>query len=876
VSVLDRKVLRDLWRVRMQALTIALVVASGVACLITIRGAWSTLHHGRASYYEQAGFGHVFARAERVPRAVASRLASIPGVRAVEARLSEPVLMPLEGTIEPATGRVLSLPERGAPALGRLHLKQGRLPDPDRPDEVAVLEGFALAHGLSSGASLPVVMNGVLRRLRVVGVVLSPEYIFAIAPGDMLGDPKRFGVLWMSERTVAAAFRKEGAFDDVVLSLWDERDGRAVIAEVDRTLAPYGGQGASGRDRHPSDRTLSDELKQLEGMASVLPVVFLFVAAFLVNVVLVRMVELERGEIAVLKALGFSRWTIGGMYAKLVVGMVAAGSLLGLALGVYLGGGMASLYAEYFHLPSGDFHLPPGLAAAGLLAGTGAGLTGAMLAVRSLMSLAPAEAMRPPSPTTFRATLFERLGLLSVASPATRMVLREMARRPLRTLSSALGMSFAVAILVFGRFNMDVIDHFFETQFSSAQRERVQAMFRAPAPARAVRAIAHEQDVTLAEPLRMVGARLVWGHRSREVAITGQDQGTTLRRLLGAKGEVQALPEDGLVLDRYMADLLDRKEGDEILVEILEGDRPRVKARVGKVFDGLIPMDVRADRRYLARLLGEGDVATSALISCELDAVPRVVDRLVAMPGVAQVTALGRLRERFNEQTGQMMLTMTLLLTGFAMVIAVGVVYNNARVSLSSRARELGTLRVLGATRGEVSRIWLGQLAIETALAIPPGCLLGRLGAEAIASTVNPELFRFPVIIRGQTYVFAVAVVAGAALLSALLVRRRIDHLDLVEVLKTRELHHGCPPHPHEPRAAPPEPDPLGPRRGRRPRRHGLRRPPCPLHRRRRPGHPRRSPRHHRGGWKDPGASPLRRVRTALGARLSRGAPPGR
>lgn len=787
MSVLDRKVVRDLWRVRMQALTIALVVACGVACLIAIRGAWATLHHGRSTYYAQSGFGHVFAHAERVPRAVAPRLSSIAGVRAVETRLAEPVLMPIEGTVEPATGRVVSLPERGEPALGRLHLKQGRLPDPERVDEVVVLEGFANAHGLSGGSSLPVVMNGVMRKLRVVGLALSPEHIFAIAPGDMLGDPKRFGVLWMSERSVASGYRKEGAFDDVVLSLWDESDTKAVVAEVDRVLLPYGGQGAHGRDRHMSHRAMSDELTQLEGMARVLPVVFLFVAAFLVNVVLVRMVELERGEIAVLKALGFSKLSIGVVYAKLVMVMVVLGALLGLGLGVYLGGGMASLYADYFHMPSDEFYLPPDLAAFGLVSGVGTGLLGAMLAVRSVMGMPPAEAMRPPSPTTFRATIFERLGLFALSSPAMRMVLREMARRPLRTLSSAIGMSFAIAILVFGRFNMDVIDYFFDTQFSSAQRENVQVLFRTPTSVRAVRALAHEPDVLLAEPLRMVGARLLSGHHAREVGITGMEQGATLRRLIGSHGEVQGLPDEGLVLDRYLADVLEVEAGDEVRVEVLEGDRKVVKARVGKVFDGLVPLDVRADRRYLARLLGEGDMATSAVLSCDIDAVPRVVDRLVEMPGVVQVTALGRLRERFNEQTGKMMLTMTLLLTGFAVTIAIGVVYNNARVSLSSRARELGTLRVLGATRGEVSRIWLGQLAIETLLSVLPGCVLGRLGAEAVASTVNPELFKFPVIIGGKTYAFAIAVVVAAAIVSALLVRRRIDSLDLVEVLKTRE-----------------------------------------------------------------------------------------
>jgi putative ABC transport system permease protein len=786
VSALDRKLLRDLSRLRGQVITIALVVAAGIAAFVTLQSAWASLERARDTYYDRYRFGDVFATAERVPGPTAAEIEAIPGVAVVYPRIVEWVTVPIEGLAEPASGRLVSLPSSEPAPLNALYLRAGRMPAPGRQDEVVVLDAFATAHGLEPGSAVPVVINGTLRKLRIVGIGLSPEFVFAASPTDFVADAKRVAVLWMDHELLAAAFRVEGAFNDVVLRLQPGASHPAVRAELDRILEPYGGLGAVSRDRQTSHSMLNGELSQLERFATVVPFIFLAVAAFLLNVVLSRLVGLQRQQIAVLAAVGYGGRRIALHFVELAAVIVVVGALVGAVAGWWLGGMMVDLYRQYFRFPELRHQVGFGTFATGVLASLIAGLGGAAITVRSIVRLSPAEAMRPPSPPTYRVSWLERLGVGALLGPSTTMVIRELRRRPLRLLASSLGVAAAIGLLIVGRFGYDSFSYLVERVMHQETRASTSVTFFDPVPERAVRELAAIPGVLDAEGVRVVPVRVRAGARFRDSSIQGVPDEARLRRVVSRRAEVVELGP-GLSISAKLGEILGVGVGDEVGVEVREGDRPSYRLPVGQLVDDAFGLQAYMRAGDLHALLGQERAASVVYLSTDPLATGSVRRRLAEMPRIAGISRTEALIEAFNRQTGETMLVMTMIMTLFATVIAIGVVYNNARVALSMRSRDLASLRVLGFRRSEISAILLGEIAVQVAVAMPLGLVFGRWWSDAIMSSVDPEQYRLPIVISISTYAYALIVTAAAAVISALLVRRRLDHLDLIEVLKTRE-----------------------------------------------------------------------------------------
>ncbi len=787
LKALDRKLLRDVWHLRGQMAAIALVVACGVAIVVTTRTSYSSLLASRAAYYGDYRFAEVFAHLTRAPEALRQRLAAIPGVAEVDTRVVTEVTLDVPGLAEPATGRLVSIPERRQPMLNALHLRRGRWPAPGQRDEVMVSEAFAAANGLAVGGTIGAVINGRWDRLRIVGVSLSPEYVYEIGAGGLFPDNRRFGVLWMSRDALGPAFDMVGAFNDVSLTLTPGAVEADVIARVDRLLERYGGLGAYGRGDQVSARFLNDEIAQNRVSGTVIPAIFLGIAAFLLNIVLARLVSTEREQIGVLKAFGYADRAVGWHYLKLGLVALLIGAVVGIALGLWLAGLTNARYAEFYRFPTFVFRLDWTAVGLALLVTLGAAVIGAAGAVRRVVALPPATAMLPEPPARFRRGVFERLGVDRLLAAPGRIIARNLERRPVKAALSALGIAFAVAILVVGRFFVDAMLYMADVQFRHVQRENLSVAFNAPRPP----AVRHELErlpgVLHAEAYRSVAVRLRAGHRSRRTALLGLDQTGELRRLIGRDLRPVALPPEGVVLTAKLGEILRVAPGDTITIEVLEGARPVRRAAVAGFVDELLGLSAYMDQRTLNRLLREGATLSGAFLRVDPLAAPALYDRLKRLPGVAGVASRDAALASFEATLAKSIGIITTILIGFAGALAVAMVYNAARIALSERARELASLRVLGFTRGEISLMLLGEQAILTLAGIALGLAIGYGFCSVLAGLYQWELFRIPLIVSTQTYVFAVVVILGAAAGSGLLIRRRLNRLDLVAVLKTRE-----------------------------------------------------------------------------------------
>jgi putative ABC transport system permease protein len=787
MTALHRKLVRDLIHMRGQMIAVTLVLACGIATYVTMRSAFQSLEVAQSDYYSAYRFAEVFTHVKRAPESLSAAIAAIPGVAAVQTRVLMDVTLDVPGLDEPATGRLISISERRTPMLNDLFLREGRYIEPGQRGEALVSEAFASANRLAVGDAIDAVMNGKWERLRIVGIALSPEYIYEIRPSEVFPDNRRFGVLWMSRDVLGPAFNMKDAFNDVAISLTRGANEREVISRLDQLLDRYGSLGAYGRSDQISFRFLTDELGELRAYGLILPTLFLCIVAFLLNVLLSRLVGTQRGQVAVLKAFGYTDVEIGLHYLKLALVAVTIGTIAGVGLGLWLASGMMNIYARYFHFPELRLQADARLILFAVAIAAGSACLGAISAVRRAVALAPAEAMRPEPPSTFRPGLLEGLGLRALLSPASRMIVRNLDRRRWRAFLSALAVALSVAIVVSGRYAIDAVDRLVSVQFHTIQREDVTVVFQEPRPARARHELAQLAGVLRVEPYREVPARLSLRHRSRRIGMLGLAPDGELRRPVDRQLRPVELPPDGLVLNAKLAEILAARPGDTLTVEVLEGARPVRQVPVAALVDEPVGLGAYMRVDALHRLMREGDTISGAYLKVDSTVAANLYLVLKHTPSISGVAVREAMLASFWKTFGESIWVSTAFLVGFASVIAFGIVYNGARIALSERGHELACLRVLGYTRGEIGRILLGEQGLLTLASIPAGFCLGFALSLMLSRFFSRELFRLPLVVNAGTYAFAAIVVVAAAIFSGLVVAERLRHMDLTEVLKSRE-----------------------------------------------------------------------------------------
>ena len=787
LNPLNQKLLRDVWRIKGQALAISSVMACGITLLISTYGTVTALEDSMNAFYDRTRFADVFATLKRAPDPLIHEIERIPGVSTAETRIMAAANLDLPGMEEPATGRFISLPERGLPLLNDVVLLAGRYPSSQRPNEVAVTEGFAKAHNMTLGDSFKAIINGHKRSVEIVGLAMSPEYIYALGPGSLMPDHKRFGVVWMGRKALAAAFDLDGAFNDVTLSLQRGALTEEVIRRLDVILEPYGGVGAYARKDQLSHFFLNNEITQLRTSGAIWPPVFLLVAAFLLNVVVSRIVATEREQIGLLKAFGYSDWEVGWVYFKFVLILVIAGLIIGMIGGQWMGNGLVAMFQTYYKFPLLASTVDPGVfttaAAVSLIAGVGGGYG----AVRQAVRLSPAVAMAPLVPTSYDSGgITQYFTRFSISQP-TRMIFRHVTRFPIRAGFTIIGIAFSVGLLVASLFFLDSVERLIQVFFFQAERQTLTVSFVEPRPATVEQEIQHLSGVLATQPVRSIAARLRNSHLSDRKSIQGIVSGADLSRLLNEEEKLIEPPPGGLALSKHIAEDLDLKLGDIVTVEVLQERRLVVDIPIVMLVEEYLGFQAYMRLGAFNRLMKEGPTVSSVHILVDSRYADELYATLKDTPAVAGIAQQTAALNTFRETMDSTMNVMISFYVALATLIAFGVAYNAARIALSERSRALASLRVLGFTREEVTYILLGELGLLTLASLPLGCVFGYGLAIMMSPMLKTDLYNFPFVIEPSTYDWSVIVVCCSAIICGWITRRRVYGLDLVQALKTRE-----------------------------------------------------------------------------------------
>jgi putative ABC transport system permease protein len=787
MTALNRKLWRDLWRMKGQVFAITLVVMSGVATFIMFISTMDSLNLTRNRFYRDYNFADVFVTLKRAPESLRDKIQAVPGVKQIETRVSAYCKLAISSFPEPVNAGIISLPDGGEPLMNRIYLRKGRLPDPAKDNEAVINETFAQAHSFDLGDRFSAIINGKWKSLTISGIALSPEFVLLMQPAAMSPDFKRFGVLWMSRKALSKAYDMEGAFNNVVLTLYPDAKLSDVLAQIDTIIGQYGGFGAYARKDQISHRLLSGEFQQLQRSSEIFPTIFICVAAFLLNVVMSRTINTQREQIAALKAFGYNNLAIGIHYAKLVVLIIFPGLIGGIVAGIWFGKMLGDIYMAVYRFPSLLYTVHPGVIASAVLISIVSALVGTVHSLWRAAKQPPAEAMRPEPPAQYRVTLLEKTGIGRWLTQPSRIIVRNIERKPIRTFLSMTGIAVACATMISSGFFKDSVDFMVNVQFVLSQKEDMKVAFTDPTSRRALYELKELPGVHHAESFRTVPVKLTYGIRSHRTVINGIEPESRLHLLLDTDLRAVTLPPSGIVLTDYLGEMLGVKAGDLVTVEILEGSKPIRQVPVValvKLYLGVMGyMDITA----LNRLLREGDAISGAYLVTDPLFSEKLYRSFIQMPRVSGTMLRRNEVRNFHDVQAKGMLFFTFIATLMACSIAFGVVYNSARIAFSERSRELSSLRVLGYTRGEISYILLGELGIITLIAIPLGFFIGYWLCAYIAQALASDLFRVPLIIQPRTFSLAAAVVLASASVSGLIVRHKLDHLDLVEVLKTRE-----------------------------------------------------------------------------------------
>jgi putative ABC transport system permease protein len=787
MRALDRKLLRDAWHYRGQLSAIVSVVTCGIALFVTLRSMHGYLRGSRDDFYVRYRFADLFAPLKRAPLSVSRDLAVLPGVAQVSARVVKEATIDVPGLDEPAIGRLVSVSVPREPMLNEPHVLSGRWPLESEPDGILASAAFAGANGLAPGDSLGAVLHGRWRWLRITGTAISPEYVYEMGGGSVFPDNRRFGVLWMSHDVLTEVFDLEGAFNDLTVQVRPGTPPQDLIAMIDRELEPYGGVGAYGREDQLSHLFLDGEIEETQVTSIILPAIFLGVTAFLLHIVLSRLVGTQREQIATLKAYGYSMSDVATHYLALSLIPVAIGSLLGTVLGLWLAGELAVVYSRFFQFPPAAFQPDWTVVGTAILVGAAAGVAGALSAVVRSASLAPAEAMRPEAPPRFHGGLLEHFRAFRRLAPPSQIIVRNLERRPGKAGISVIGLGLAGGLVVTVMSMFDAVDFMKDIQFHEVMREDVTVTFESPRPAAAAAEVARLPGVLLVEPVRVVPVRFHAGARENPASILGLPDESVLRRVADGDGRPLNPPTHGVLLSSVLARTLRVRAGDIITARVLEGARPERHILVAGVTDELVGSSAYMETAALNRLAGSGEAISGALVIVDHRERDSLYAALKRMPAVGGVSVREVQLRSFEETIAESFSISLIVMLGFAVVIAFGIVYNSARVALSERGRELASLRVLGFTRAEVTTMLLGEQAVLMVASMPLGLGIAYGLSWLISVRFESDLFRIPVLIEASSALFGVVVVAVAGGLSALAVRGRIANLDLVEVLKTRE-----------------------------------------------------------------------------------------
>ncbi len=792
VNVLDRKLLRDLYRSKSLLVAITLIITVGVMCFVTMQTSYHNLTSAKSRYYQQCRMADFWIEAKKIPLADIDDIRQLPGVAQVDTRVQFYATVDIEASVKPINGLVASLPNSRTTLINDILIQQGDYFSKQRENEVIVSDKFARQHRLFPGSRIHLLLNNRRQELIVAGTAISSEFTYLLGPGALLPDPESFGVFYVKRSYAEDIFDFEGGANLITgrFSPNLKQNSAVLLEQMEDRLDDYGIFSTYELSEQASNQFLTNEIDGLKSFASVMPTIFLLVAALILNVMLSRLVRQQRTTIGTLKAIGYSDGTIFIHFLKLgfVVGVV--GSVVGSVSGFYLAAAMTVVYEQYFEFPDlcNEFHFETHLI--GLIASLTCALSGSFFAARSALRLVPAEAMRPAPPQSGRAILLERITWFwQHLSSAWRSTLRGLSRHWMRTSVAIFAAAMGSALLVTGFMMIAAQNFLIDFQFHRVSRSDVDLTFGDEISQDSLSELKRLSGVDRVEPLLSVSCTLVNGPYRKKIAIQGVSPDATLSVPRDPRGEPIGIPESGLVLDQRIAATLQVLPGDELMFTPVSGEKLTQVVRVAKLTDSFLGLSANADIGYVSRLIGESDIMNGAQLAVDSTPAHRVelYRQLKQMSNVRSINDRQQLTQVLTDTLLQNQLVMIGMLVFFSSVIFLGSILNASLVSLAERQSQVAMFRALGYGEWEIGLIFLRESVCTNSIGTLLGLPLGYLLTVLMSQSFSTDLIRLPIVWNNWIAFATITLAIIFTSFAQTLVQRTINTMDFMDALKNKE-----------------------------------------------------------------------------------------
>lgn len=782
---LDTMLVRMISRSKGQYIATLIILITGVAFFSAMSMAAINMEQTKTDYFAKTNFSDLFLQVTEIPAKRAESLTKLPGIAMAEGRLSYDVPM-IQGV---RTGEEERITVRLVSTMGeeqkqnRLHLVEGRLPAEGRR-ELALVQQFAHARNIQLGDSIRLQINGVQSDWEVTGIALSPEYIYLMEnEQSLIPSPATFGVAWAPEKLFRQLADQGGRFNEITIQYAKDADETIIIDQLEEVLAPYGLKRIVKSKDQLSNSMIGEEIKNLKRTSTSLPLVFLLVAGLILAMMLSRMVKRDRFKIGILKAIGYRNRAVLFHYVKYAASAGLVGGFLGVLLGTALAGVMTRLYLEYFFMPLFGMGFYPGFLVIAMILSCLFCIVAGILGAREVLTIAPAEAMKPETPRSGKRILMEQArGLWRRFSFSQKLILKNIFRNKKRALFVLAGISLTYGMILFTMSMPQVMDDFMDQQFREFQTMDYNINFKRPTSQQALTDLAQLVDAQAVEGKIEYPFELSNGTRKKTVNLIGLEKDTQFYRFQDPARHPVALPPSGLLLSENLARSLDVTRGDSVRIKSFLPGREDTYLVVQGIISQTMGINAYMDQEAMAKLLFEKNAITGAYLDTR---DPKADEQLRKATNIASIANAEQLRGAY-EQYMVMVLASVGFMAVFAGILGGSIVYNATIVSINERELEFASLRILGFGKQQLFRMVLSENNLIAAAGILAGIPLGFWMLSASSRLFSTDVYTITLRPTWEAGIQSALLTLLFLLLAQAATYRKIDRLDFLQALKNR------------------------------------------------------------------------------------------
>ena len=790
-SVLNKKLRRDILNSKGMLIAVVAIIAVGVSFLVGMYGTFNNLTNAKTSYYSKCNIADFWIELKKAPNSTIEKITAINGVSSVRERILFPIVVDLEGVETPLSGTVISMPQERAKVINDIVMLKGTYFTEDKKNEVIVSKEFAKKRNIVPGSFIHLIMNGQRKKLFVVGVGISSEYVYMVPPGSIVPNPAEYGVFWIKQDYAEDTFGFSGAYNNLVglLSPEAQKHPEFILEEITDKLKPYGVFTNYDLKNQPSNMELVAELGGLRIFAILLPILFLGVAALILNVVMLRTTEQQRVIIGTLKALGVSNREIFWFFIKYSLTVGITGGVIGCFLGYWFAAFMTNLYQKFYTFPELNNLFYPSIMLIALVISIIFAILGSLRGVKGMVKLNPAEAMHPPPPQTGGKILFERwIWLWSRLDFRWQIVLRSIFRNKGRTIIGVLCAAMGAALVFMALAMSDSIGYMVSFQFNNVIHSDYTLNIRDEVNYGALYEVKRLPGITHAEPELIVPCNFINGPYHKKGVITGLIENPKLITPCNINGVQVKIPSTGLLMNERLAKILHLKVGDMVEFIPVKGLKQTHKVPIANIINSTFGLSVYADFKYLNHLISE----ESAISVIQLKGTQTRQQKRALLTQVKKYPKLASLSDIKNDEKlmktsfVQNMNTMVYTMIIFAAVIFLGSILNSSLISISERQMEIATFRVLGYSPIEIGKIFLRETLIVNITGAVIGIPFGYLLNYWTSLMYQNNMFSMPCYVTFSSYVWTMVLALIFIFIAYIITQRTINRMNWLDSLNVK------------------------------------------------------------------------------------------